>query len=331
MGNVINVILSGGFGTRLWPLSTPDNPKQFLKIFNGKSLFQKTLERNSCLVDKNMILTNAAHYNLALEQINEINKNFDYKILEPLPRNTAPAITLAALSVNENDILFVTPSDHIIADKEIYHKCVREAINLAKEGSLVTFSIKPTYAETGYGYIEFDGNKVLSFREKPDENTAKEFIKSGRFNWNSGMFCFRAGTFLNEIKKHSPEIWIKSFDAFKKGIDVESMGAIPSESVDYAVFEKSDKIKTVPSNFQWNDLGNFNALVSYLDTNDFINNPLSKIEGIGISNSYSIGEKKVLGIGVKDLIVVETEGAILILPKGECQKVKQIYDEFKYD
>ena len=209
MPNIVNVVLSGGFGTRLWPLSTPENPKQFLKIFNGKSLFQHTVDRNRNLVDQSMILTNAAHYKIGSEQVEEIGYSFNYKVLEPVPRNTAPAITLAALSVGKEDILFVTPSDHMIGDKGIYAKSVNEAIELAKKGFLVTFSIKPTFAETGYGYIEFDGNDVKSFREKPDLETAKEFLDKGNFYWNSGMFCFKAGVYLDEIKKHSPEIYHK--------------------------------------------------------------------------------------------------------------------------
>lgn len=326
MSKVINVILSGGFGTRLWPLSTPENPKQFLKIFNGKSLFQHTVERNNNLVDQSMILTNAAHYKIATGQVREIGNFFDHEVLEPVPRNTAPAITLAALSVNKDDILFVTPSDHMIDDKEIYSKCVSEAIELAKKDFLVTFAIKPTFAETGYGYIEFDGNDVKSFREKPNAKTAKEFLKNGNFYWNSGMFCFKAGVYLEEIKKHSPEIYHKSVDSFKSGIDEKTMSEIPEDSVDYAVFEKSDIIKTIPSSFRWNDLGNFDALIDYFHTtfnhgDSFVNN----VEGIDVSNCSAISNKKVIGIGIVDLILIDTDQFTLILPKGRSQEVKKIY------
>ncbi|EIJ39488.1 mannose-1-phosphate guanylyltransferase [Galbibacter orientalis DSM 19592] len=326
MSKIINVILSGGFGTRLWPLSTPDNPKQFLKIFGGKSLFQHTVLRNRGLVDRNMILTNENHYKIALEQINELNSEFDYKVLEPIPRNTAPAITLAALSVDENDILFVTPSDHMIADEEVYEECVSKAVGLAKDGFLTTFSIKPSYAETGYGYIEFQGNNVLSFREKPDAKTAKGFVESGNFYWNSGMFCFKAGIFLEEIKKYSPEIYEKSLKAYRNGIDEVSMKEVPEDSVDYAVFEKSDIIKTVPSSFKWDDLGNFDSLINYFTENDFGSNSLVKsIGGVDVNNCSALSSKRVIGVGLNDLNIIEAEDTILILPKGEGQLVKDLY------
>jgi len=325
MSKVINVILSGGFGTRLWPLSTPENPKQFLKIFNGKSLFQHTVGRNKSLVDANMILTNEAHYKIALAQVDEIGVKFDYKVLEPVPRNTAPAITLAALSVDKDDILFVTPSDHMIDDKETYANCVHDAIELAKKDFLVTFSIKPTFAETGYGYIEFDGNDVKSFREKPDLKTAKEFLSKGNFYWNSGMFCFKAGVYLDEIKKHSPEIYHKSVEAFKSGVNEKTMSEIPEDSVDYAVFEKSGIIKTIPSSFRWNDLGNFDSLLEYLEE---YGEGVSGVQGVDIENCKAFAKKKVFGIGVSDLNIIETEDSIIVLPCGKAQEIKKVYQKY---
>lgn len=330
MENVINVILSGGFGTRLWPMSTPDNPKQFLKIFNGKSLFQHTVERNCELVDKNMILTNEAHYNMALDQMKEINKKFDFKILEPVPRNTAPAIALAALSIDEDDILFVTPSDHMIGNYDVYTECVNKAIDLAKKGSLVTFSIKPTFPETGYGYIEVEGYNVLSFREKPNSKTAAKFIEDGNFYWNSGMFCFKAGVFLRELQKHSPEIYESCVVAYNNGIDVDSMSRVPEESVDYAVFEKSEKIKTVPSDFKWNDLGNFDSLIEYFNTDqEYKSSLVKRMDGIDVVNCTVLSNKTVLGVGLKDVNLIETENVILLLPVGEGQNVKKLYDYSK--
>ncbi|MCX2680693.1 sugar phosphate nucleotidyltransferase [Galbibacter sp. EGI 63066] len=327
MNKIVNAILSGGFGTRLWPLSRPEKPKQFLQLFGDRSLFQHTVLRNADLVDANMILTNESHYKMATEQMQELDKQFDYKVLEPVARNTAPAITLATLSVDKDDILFVTPSDHMISDKDVYDKCVKEAVELAAKGFLVTFSIKPTYPETGYGYIEYKGNEVLSFREKPDAKTAKEFVESGRFNWNSGMFCFKAGTFLNEIKKYSPEIYTKSVEAYQKGITKETMSAIPEDSVDYAVFEKSDRVKTVLSDFSWSDMGTFDSLMDYFLSNDK-EDLVKTIKGTGVKNCHALSKKMVLGVGIKDLIVIETEDTILVLPKGEGQKVKNIFNEY---
>src|SRR5690606_25940085 len=231
----------------------------------------------------------------ASEQVDEIGKNFDYKVLEPVPRNTAPAITLAALSFDKDDILFVTPSDHMIDDKEIYLSCANNAIELAKKDFLVTFSIKPTFAETGYGYIEFEGNDVKSFREKPDLKTAKEFLSKGNFYWNSGMFCFKAGVYLEEIKKHSPEIYQKSVEAYNAGIDEITMSKIPEDSVDYAVFEKSNIIKTIPSSFRWSDLGNFDALVDYLISYQTGGDLFNAVGGIEVSNCHALSQKKILG------------------------------------
>lgn len=324
MPKLINVILSGGFGTRLWPLSTPENPKQFLKIFNGKSLFQHTVIRNRELVDANMILTNESHYKIASKQLEEIGGQFDYKVLEPVPRNTAPAITLAALSVDRDDVLFVTPSDHMIEDKEVYSKCVNDAVELAKKDFLVTFSIKPSFAETGYGYIEFDGNDVRSFREKPDLRTAKEFLSRGNFYWNSGMFCFKAGVYLDEIKKHSPEIFQKSVEAYGAGIDEKTMSEIPEDSVDYAVFEKSNIIKTIPSSFSWSDLGNFDALIDYLDQ---CYGNVENVRGVEVNDCRSYTMKRVYGVGIEGLNIIETVDSIIILKAGQGQKVKEVYKQ----
>src|SRR5690606_7834371 len=261
----------------------------------------------------------------ASEQVDEIGKNFDYKVLEPVPRNTAPAITLAALSVDKDDILFVTPSDHMIDDKETYANCVHDAIELAKKDFLVTFSIKPTFAETGYGYIEFDGNDVKSFREKPDLKTAKEFLSKGNFYWNSGMFCFKAGVYLDEIKKHSPEIYHKSVEAFKSGVNEKTMSEIPEDSVDYAVFEKSGIIKTIPSSFRWNDLGNFDSLLEYLEE---YGEGVSGVQGVDIENCKAFAKKKVFGIGVSDLNIIETEDSIIVLPCGKAQEIKKVYQKY---
>ncbi|THD67720.1 mannose-1-phosphate guanyltransferase [Robertkochia marina] len=324
---IINAILSGGFGTRLWPLSTPEKPKQFLQLFNRKSLFQHTVLRNSNLVDATMIITNEGHITQAEGQMGELGKEFGHVILEPVARNTAPAIALAALAVDENDILFVTPSDHMIGMFE-YERGVERSLQLAKEGYLVTFGIKPKYPETGFGYIEFEGEKVKSFREKPDVVTAQEFLKKGNFYWNSGMFCFKAGVFLEELKKLSPEIYQKSEEAHEAGITKETMAAIPEDSVDYAVFERSDKIRTVAADFEWTDLGNYDALVDYFKNHDEIG-PVKEVEGVGNSNTHVLTKKRVLGIGLEDLNVIETNDTILVLQKGNAQKVKELYKQFK--
>src|SRR5690606_27153778 len=193
MPKIINVILSGGSGTRLWPLSRQSKPKQFLPLFDDrKSLFQKTLLRNKNLVDDFLLVTNSSQFSLAMSQAEDTNISINRQIIEPIGRNTAAAIALAAWASDPQDILFATPSDQIIDTGELYTHAVQRAAVLANEGFLVTFGICPTFPETGFGYIECRGEEVLSFREKPDLETATQFLNSGDFLWNSGMFCFQA-------------------------------------------------------------------------------------------------------------------------------------------
>lgn len=332
MNKLINVVLSGGSGTRLWPLSRKSKPKQFLKIFDEKSLFQHTITRNSILVDDFMLLTNIDQEAQGINQIQEINISLKHKIIEPVGRNTAPAIALSAFSVDKDDILLVTPSDHMVSDFDEYKKSVNRAVSLAKEGFLVTFGIKPEYPETGYGYIEFKGEDVISFREKPDYKTAVSFIEKENFYWNSGMFCFKAGVFLSELKKYRVDIYEaskKAYDSNNNGhINYDEMINIPEESIDYAVFEKSELIKTVKSKFQWTDLGSFDSLISYFNKNNMVEG-ISHIKGIDNLNSYSIGEKEVYGIGVSDLTVVDTEDCILILPNQSVNRIKELHSNIK--
>ncbi|WP_035091162.1 mannose-1-phosphate guanylyltransferase [Aquimarina macrocephali] len=332
MNKIINVVLSGGSGTRLWPLSRQSKPKQFLKIFDKKSLFQHTITRNKSLVDDFMLLTNIDQENQGVSQVEELNISLKHKIIEPVGRNTAPAIALAAMSVDQDDILFVTPSDHMVNDAEEYKKSIKRAITLANKGFLVTFGIIPEYPETGYGYIESNGEDVVSFREKPDYKTAISFIEKENFYWNSGMFCFKAGVFLTELKKYRIDI----FEASKKALDsnhsgyikYDDMMKIPDESIDYAVFEKSNLIKTVKSEFQWTDLGSFDSLISYFNKNNIVEG-ISKIKGIDNLNSYSIGKKDVYGIGVSDLTVVDTQDCILVLPNQYGNRIKELHSNVK--
>jgi mannose-1-phosphate guanylyltransferase len=328
---IVNVILSGGSGTRLWPLSRESKPKQFLQIFEGKSLFQHTVLRNKEIVDSFGMITNAKQFEMAKNQVLELEGKFDFQIIEPIGRNTAPAIALACLALDVDDILFVTPSDHMIEDPELYANCVDRAVELANSGNLVTFGLKPRRPDTGFGYIEHDEEEVIRFREKPDSKTAEEFIQAGNFLWNSGMFCFKAGVFLDELKKYRPDIYSAAQLAWSKQIegqiDLELMKSIPSESVDYAVFEHSDKIKVVPSDFKWTDLGSFDALIEY-QANSSIDN-WSKAEGKTLSNVDGISKKLIVGIDVEDLLVVDTNDTIFIMKKGSSPKIKDLYNQIK--
>ena len=206
-----NIILCGGNGTRLWPISRTLMPKQFVKLFDGKSLFQLTVKRNKAVSSRDFVISNSQQYFLAVDQLEELEEDLPPEqatkfLLEPVARNTAPAIALACLSLDPGELVFVSPSDHLIKDEEAYIKVVEHAKELALAGNLVTFGITPQYAETGYGYIESDGENVKAFHEKPEAPTAQKYFDAGNFYWNSGMFCFKAGVFLQELKKYSPEI-----------------------------------------------------------------------------------------------------------------------------
>ena len=321
---VINLILCGGSGTRLWPLSRTLMPKQFVKLFNGQSLFQLTVERNSTLCDEQFIVSNSEQYFLAYDQLEELGRSNNRYLLEPIGRNTAPAIALACLSVSPNTVVLVTPSDHLIKNQDAYKVVVKRAELLAEESFLVTFGITPSYAETGYGYIEADGENVKSFKEKPDSHTAQRYIDKGNYYWNSGMFCFKAGVFLNELKHYSPQIYEASVSAYNHAkkdtmvrIGYDEMLSIPEDSVDYAVMEKSTKVKVVLSNIDWSDVGSFDALSNELPNDE--------------KNNFILSYKQVCTIDVEDLIVIDTEDALLISRKGSSQKVKDVVTKLKQE
>ncbi|PXY41984.1 mannose-1-phosphate guanylyltransferase [Flavobacterium cheongpyeongense] len=321
---ITHVILTGGVGSRLWPLSRKSQPKQYLEIFEEKSLFEMTVDRNSHLADKVMVVGNVDNHHLSGNVMNKSQTAY-INIVEATPRNTAAAIAFAAFASNPDDILIVTPSDHIIDKIEDYNNAISQAILKAKEGFIVTFGIIPTKPETGYGYIESKGDKVLSFREKPNETTAKDFIAKGNFLWNSGMFCFKASVLLDELKQFQPEVYEKSktvWESNKQGfLDLETSLEIPSISIDYAVMERSKKIKVVPASFSWSDLGSFESVYDYL---------VSKGHPIDKNGNMVIGcNKHTVFLGLKNTIFVYTDTANLILQKENSQDVKDIYSELE--
>ncbi|AXX91776.1 mannose-1-phosphate guanylyltransferase/mannose-6-phosphate isomerase [Malaciobacter molluscorum LMG 25693] len=330
-----NIILCGGSGTRLWPISRTLMPKQFVKFFDDKSLFQLTVRRNSKICDNQFIVSNAEQYFLALDQLEELNKNNNRYLLEPIGRNTAPAIALACFSLDAEEIVLVTPSDHLIKDEKEYSKVLKKAQNLANENNLVTFGIKPTFAETGFGYIEtisLEKEDVKAFHEKPDFDTATKYLKSGNYYWNSGMFMFKAGVFLEELKKYSPKIYESSKKSIENisnseliRIKYEDMINIPEDSIDYAVMEKSDKVKVVSSDISWSDVGSFDSLYEELpkdEKNNTINENLINIDSS--NNLIYTQDRKVAIIDIEDLIIIDTEDALLISKKGSSQKVKKV-------
>lgn len=326
---VVNVILSGGSGTRLWPLSRKSKPKQFLQMFDGLSLFQHTLKRNQNIVDDYLLITNNLQVVQAEKQAEKIGKFFLNKIIEPVGRNTAPAIALAALSLPKESIMFVTPSDHMIADESLYKESINRAIELANQNYIVTLGIQPTEPNVGFGYIEFENENVLSFREKPNLEIAKKFLKKGNFNWNSGIFCFKASVFLEELMKYNLLMYKASINAYKTisngEIALEAMLRIPSDSIDYAILEKSKKIKTVSANFYWTDLGTFDSIINYFEEG----NNVSSLKKIGDNNSsFSFSNKKVF-TNVNNLIIINTDDSLVLLERNNSNSIKDIYSEVK--
>ena len=348
-----NIILCGGSGTRLWPISRTLMPKQFVKLFDDKSLFQLTVQRNSKLCKSSFIVSNSEQYFLALDQLEELNIENNKYLLEPIGRNTAPAIALACMQLDFDEIVLVTPSDHLIKDEKEYEKVLKKAKEFASENKLVTFGITPTFAETGFGYIEtvneFD---VKAFHEKPNFEIATSYLKAGNYYWNSGMFCFKAGVFLDELKIHSPEIYETSKIAFENAIGTETlvsakgevktslpnlirikhedMANIPEDSIDYAVMEKSNIVKVIPSNISWSDVGSFDSLYEELPKDENNNTINENHIAIDSKNNLVYGvERKIATVDIEDLIIIDTGDALLISKKGSSQKVKKVVEKLK--
>lgn len=340
---MVNILLCGGSGTRLWPLSRTMLPKQFVRLFDNRSLFQETLNRNSEICQHSLIVSNTEQYFLALDQLQQTETKSVQFLLEPVGRNTAPAIALACMALDEDAIVLVTTSDHLIKNQGAYKKSIQDAKNLANKDFLVTFGIKPTYPETGYGYIEAHNNDVISFIEKPDLNNAKLYFADEKYLWNSGMFCFKAGVFLAELKKYSPEIFDKCQKALPKQsndleirIDLDKMNTIPDESIDYAVMEKSKKVKVVPCDIDWSDLGSFDALYDEIKTpgnqNAILQRTPSSPEPICIdsfNNLVIARDRQIALVDIEDLLVIDTSDAILVSKKGSSQKVKNVVAKIK--
>ena len=336
-----NIILCGGNGTRLWPISRTLMPKQFVKLFDEKSLFQLTVERNKGVCKQQFIVSNAEQYFLAVDQLEELNNNKNKFLLEPVGRNTAPAIALACFALDPQETVLVSPSDHLIKNKEAYAKVLYQAKQLAQKDNLITFGITPKFAETGFGYIEAEGSDVKAFHEKPDAKTAQSYVDAGNYYWNSGIFCFKAGIFLEELQKYSPEIYKTSKLAYENIINPDTksnmiriahddMAIIPEDSIDYAVMEKSNKVKVVASDIGWSDVGSFDALYEELPKDKDGNTMYSKHIAIDSNNNLIYGTKrKIATIDIEDLIIVDTDDALLISKKGSSQKVKKVVDKIK--
>ena len=334
---MFGVILAGGSGSRLWPLSRELYPKQLLTLNADKSLLQTTFERlNNFIPAKNIIsVTNSKHHSNIKMQLSKLSE--DTVILaEPISKNTAPAIALSVKYVVENygsdEIILVVPSDLQINDVEKFTQTIKDAEHFAKEGHIVTFGIKPNYPETGYGYICAENEKVVGFVEKPNRQTAEKYIQNGNYFWNSGIFMFKASTIIKEFKKYCPEIdsVIKNIDFSEKSISFTEFDKMPNISIDYAVMEKSSNIVMVELKSDWKDLGSWKSIyeISPKDENNnvFVGHVLDKDSKNSLVYSSS---KLVATIGLEDTVIVETEDAILACKKDKTDEVKQVYETLK--
>ncbi|MBR6297638.1 MAG: mannose-1-phosphate guanylyltransferase/mannose-6-phosphate isomerase [Candidatus Gastranaerophilales bacterium] len=336
------IILAGGSGSRLWPLSRDLYPKQLLKLNSDKSLLEKTYERLMGIMDIDNILaiTNSKHIGSVRMQLSQYNK--DVRVLaEPVAKNTAPAIAVATkylLDFETDDIVLVVPSDHLINDFEGFRKTVKEAEKLAKEGYLVTIGVKPKNAGVGYGYIKAgekieDGYKVDSFKEKPDKDKALEYFNDKSYYWNSGILIFRASVFMETLKENAPEIYENTVNFnFKIQDDIEYMrfNQYPSISVDYAVMEHAKNIAMVEMLSDWSDMGSWEAVYSINNKDKDGNVEIGNIISKDCQNSmlYSSG-RLLTGVGLKDVIVVETPDAVLVCDRNDTQGVKEVFETLR--
>jgi mannose-1-phosphate guanylyltransferase/mannose-6-phosphate isomerase len=348
---VIPVILSGGSGTRLWPLSRELRPKQLLPLVTSNSLLQDTVLRTRALtglVDAPLVICNEAHRFLVAEQLREIKTEAQAIVLEPEGRNTAPAVAVAALLAQEahaagiDPLLLVLPADHLIRDEQAFAQAVSDAVSAASEGRLVTFGIVPDRPETGYGYIrrgaaESQWSTVEEFVEKPDADTARMYVDSGAYLWNSGMFLFSAEAYLSELRRHAPvilECCEQATAGSSRDQDFTRLGAefldCPADSIDYAVMEKTDRAVVVPLAAGWSDVGSWTALHELLDKDEHGNVLRGDVLAEGCRDSYIASNcRLVVAIGLDGHVVVETEDAVLVMARGSAQDVKALVDALK--
>ena len=338
------LILAGGSGSRLWPLSRELYPKQLINLQDKESLLQATFERIAkCIPEENIIsMTGVKHLSNVKYQLSSLAKN-TVVLSEPISKNTAPAIALAAKYVLDkykvDPVILVVPSDHLISDNESFVKTVKEGEKIAEKGYIVTFGIKPTYPETGYGYINvtsesiLDGVKVNKFVEKPNEELAKKYIADGNYYWNSGIFMFKASTLIEEVEKYSPEISkvLEEFDFSESDeIPFTIYDKMPSISIDYAVMEKSDKIALIKFDGGWNDLGSWKSIYDVSEKDKDGNVKIGHVLDEGSKNSLMYSSSKLVAtIGLENIVVVETEDAILACRADKTQDVKKVFETLK--
>src|SRR5687768_16399419 len=343
--NLRVVLLSGGSGTRLWPLSREAYPKQFLPLVGDDTMLQATWLRVAELADAApIVVANEEHRFLAAEQLRQVGVSAPAILLEPIGRNTAPAIAAAALQAQADGgdpLLLVLPSDHVVADARSFRAAVTIASDAAESGALVTFGIVPETAETGFGYIQAEPGegvrKVRRFVEKPDAATAQSYLDAGGYYWNSGMFLFRASRYLQELERFHPGILAACRAAFAQAkrdgdfvrLDREAFTACPSDSIDYAVMEKTDAAMVLPVDIGWSDVGSWSALWDVSERDASGNAHHGDVIAVDSRNSYAYARRLVALVGVDDLVVVETDDAVLVARKDRVQDVKAVVAQLK--
>ncbi len=342
------VILAGGTGSRLWPKSRAALPKQFLALTSDESMLQETLSRlDGTSAEQPILICNEAHRFLVAEQLRQLDADHGGIMLEPVGRNTAPAIALAALHATqqgEDPVLLVLAADHLIKQRDAFHAAISKAEALATAGHLVTFGIVPDQPHTGYGYIQsgdqLDGGfAVKEFVEKPDETTARQYVDSGKYYWNSGMFMFKASRYLEELEKFNPEILAvckqaiasESTDLDFIRVDAEIFATCPDDSIDYAVMEKTQHAAMVPLDAGWSDVGSWSSLWETAENKDAQGNVVvgdAILEGV--NNSYINAEERMVSvIGLDDVVVVETKDAVMVAHKDKVQDIKKVVSKLK--
>ena len=347
---LIPTILCGGVGSRLWPVSRELHPKPFMKLSDGQSLLQKAFLRAASLdnVAEILTVTNRELLFKTEDEYREINqkKVSTSYILEPFGRNTAAAIASAALHISNqygpDALMLVLAADHLIADQSAFETALENAVTLAQLGKLVVFGIKPTAPETGYGYIEFNEQQVLRFVEKPSKLKAQEYLDSGNFRWNSGIFCFKAGTILQEMQQHCPDILsavrtcaeqshlVEGKGYSHQEMDRESFALIPDLSIDYAVMEKSTNIGIISCDIGWSDIGSWDAYSELTGADKNGNRLLADTTLHDVKNCFVQGSDRMIGlVGVDNLIVIDTPDALLIADKSRAQDVRHVYSDLK--
>lgn len=344
---IIPVLLAGGVGSRLWPMSRELFPKQCINLVDSqKSLIQQTAERGvaSGMQDSPIVVCNDEHRFLIAQQLADSGIKADI-MLEPEGRNTAPAIALAAFQAmdrDENSVMVVLPADHVIKDSKLFGAAIDTAVKEAELGKIVTFGVKPTYAETGYGYIQAEEkakvSAVKAFKEKPDLATAEQYVSDGGYYWNSGMFVFQAKTYLDELKALQPSMYAaveKAFACHKADLDFirvdeAAFAESPSDSIDYAIMEKTDKAVVVPYEGDWNDVGAWAALYDLNEKDADGNVHQGDVLTHDSQNNFIRSESRlVAAVGVQDLAIVETKDAVAVVPRERAQDIKHIVTQLK--